>query len=680
MSDQDCVSKSRSDYSADSPANEHELLLTIARIRSFEERLLQLFGENKLHGTTHTCIGQEVCAAALYAHIDPTRDAVFSNHRCHGHFLAYGGPIDGLLSEIMGREGGVCSGRGGSQHLCYGRFHSSGVQGSGVPIAAGYAHRLREENSGGIVVAHIGDGTLGQGVVYETLNIASLLSLPLLIVLEHNGYAQSTDTSMTIAGDFLKRFEGFGIESSRVTANDPVELSRELGGVVERVRRGRPFVQVLDTFRLMAHSKGDDDRPSALIRDAWANDYFDQELRSMNPAVVAARDAAAHEISQVSADVESRPLAQLGDIDVYAKPKSHFFNSSGELRYELPKSGQANRINQELNQALHRIMADDNDVRLIGEDLADPYGGAFKVTLGLSAKYPDRVFSSPISEAAIVGFGTGIALANGRPVIEIMFGDFATLAADQLINQAAKIFFMYAEQVAVPLTIRLVSGGYRGYGATHSQSLEALFCGIPGLKVVALSKHHDAYSLLKTVILHDDNPVIFVENKTLYALKAQALDPVGFEFQSQQSNSEDSYPSLFFTTGSESADVTVVTYGGLTSHTEEAMEEMIIEHEVDFDYFVLTQLYPLDINDIVSSVRRTKRLLVIEEGPVPYGIGSEIIAQISERLTTPFESKRVGANSTPIPSSRQQELDVLPSREVIANSILSLYGGYSFER
>ena len=240
----------------------NSLIQKIAEIRVFEQTLLDLFPAGRLYGTAHTCIGQEACAAGLYVHLDPAIDIAFSNHRGHGHFLAFGGSREELLAEIMGKKGGTCNGRGGSQHLCTGFFFSQGVQGQSVPIAVGCAYKKKAFKEKGIVAVHIGDGTLGQGVLYESLNIASLLSVPLLVVIEFNGVAQSTPTERTLAGDIVKRFEGFGVTVDRRKVNDPFELAGHFGQVVDYVRGGKPFVQILDTFRLMAHSKGDDDRPA----------------------------------------------------------------------------------------------------------------------------------------------------------------------------------------------------------------------------------------------------------------------------------------------------------------------------------------------------------------------------------------------------------------------------------
>src|SRR5437879_1153856 len=186
----------------------HESFARAFLIRSFEERLLELFSEGKLFGTVHTCIGQEFTGIAVAGHHQPG-DLIFSNHRCHGHYLARTGNVEGLMAEIMGRATGICGGRGGSQHICSEGVFSNGVQGGAVPVAAGLALAQKLTGSHSIVVAFIGDGTLGEGAVYETLNIASKWNLPILIVLENNGYSQSTATEQTLAGDILKRAEAF---------------------------------------------------------------------------------------------------------------------------------------------------------------------------------------------------------------------------------------------------------------------------------------------------------------------------------------------------------------------------------------------------------------------------------------------------------------------------------------
>jgi TPP-dependent pyruvate/acetoin dehydrogenase alpha subunit len=239
----------------------HGAYSTMYLIRRFEETLLGLFSRGEISGTTHTCIGQEADAVGVISNLDPERDVVVSNHRCHGHYLALTDDVDGLLREILGREGGVCGGKGGSQHLCAANFYSNGVLGSTVPLATGIALAQREKGQGGVATVFIGDGTLGQGVVYESLNYASLWKLPLLVVVEHNGYAQSTPSTLQIAGDVEARAAAFGIETARIASTDVREIRAAAERAAGHVRStGTPFFLVIDTYRFAPHSKGDDFR------------------------------------------------------------------------------------------------------------------------------------------------------------------------------------------------------------------------------------------------------------------------------------------------------------------------------------------------------------------------------------------------------------------------------------
>ena len=242
-------------------ADTRGLYARMTLIRRFEETLLELFAAGKLHGTTHTCIGQEADAVGVISCLEPERDVVVSNHRCHGHYLAFTDDVDGLLREVMGRVGGVCGGKGGSQHLFRGNFYSNGVLGSTVPVAAGMALAEREKRTGAVATVFVGDGTLGQGVVYESLNLASLWALPLLVVVEHNGYAQSTPSTLQLAGDVEARATAFGIATSRHDTTDVVEVQDAAREAVDHVRStGTPYFLVLDTYRFSPQSKGDDFR------------------------------------------------------------------------------------------------------------------------------------------------------------------------------------------------------------------------------------------------------------------------------------------------------------------------------------------------------------------------------------------------------------------------------------
>jgi TPP-dependent pyruvate/acetoin dehydrogenase alpha subunit len=241
-------------------------------IRRFEETVLALFEEGLLSGTTHACIGQEADAVGLMEHLRDG-DHLFSNHRCHGHYLAWTGDAFGLLAEIMGKSAGVCAGIGGSQHICAPGFKSNGVQGGIVPAAAGIALAEQLRGSDGLSVVFLGDGTLGEGVVYETLNLTALWQLPLLIVLEDNGWSQSTQSALNLAGDITARFTAFGLPVVEVDTTDVLEVEAAAGEVVSgcRARHG-PGVLLVHTYRLCHHSKNDDNRPVDEVRSRWAYD------------------------------------------------------------------------------------------------------------------------------------------------------------------------------------------------------------------------------------------------------------------------------------------------------------------------------------------------------------------------------------------------------------------------
>lgn len=637
------------------------------RARALERLLLDLYAQNQLFGTVHTCIGQELCATALHPHLQAGHDAFFGTHRCHGHYVAHGAPIDGFLAELMGREGAVCQGRGGSQHLHWQRFFSSGIQGGTALLATGFAWAQKLRGEAAIAVAQLGDGTLGEGAVYEAFTFASLLQAPVLFLLEWNGYAQSTDVTRTTPGDLTQRIAGFGLRAVQADDRKPEELFTIMRDAVATVRGGEPLVLIVKTRRLMAHSKGDDDRPKELIEALWREDPL--SLHIAEHGLTARYDEIAAALRAIADDVIARPKVALGNVD--ALPPGRRRVASRELHADLAEQPHQ-RVVSELNRALHELMTQRDELVLVGEDLADPYGGAFKVTRGLSTRFPTRVFSTPISEAAIAGVSNGLALAGLRPVAEIMFADFTLLAADQIINHAAKTHFMYGGQVTCPTVVRIASGGRRGYGPTHSQSPESLFCGVAGLRVVALSHRHLPGVLLRAV-LDEDAPTLFVENKLLYTKEPASALPFNLRALPLDA-APGALPALAYVPAEGlPAQITMVTYGGMTEIVEAAMQQLFVEEELEHDYFVLTQLWPLDPQAIAQSVARTRRLLVVEEGPSAHGIGASVIAAVAETLgAAAFASRALGALPVPIPSARHLEDAVLPSSASVAAAVRAL--------
>jgi 2-oxoisovalerate dehydrogenase E1 component len=647
------------------PTMARSVIELACRIRALELKLLDLFKEGKLFGTVHTCVGQEFCAASFVGALEPQRDAVFATHRGHGWYLASGGPLEGFLAELMGRNGGLCGGRGGSQHLHYRNFFSSGIQGGTALLATGWAWAKKKQGESSIAIAQIGDGTLGEGALYEALAFAALVQAPVLFVLEWNGCAQSTDVRTTTPGDVIKRIEGFGIQVDRRSDQDPAALAEHLARTVKLVRQGGPFFQIIDTRRLMPHSKGDDHRPKAVLDELWKSDPLTGVLQQDSSAGVLF-EKACREIAAAADAVSTWPPAAADAGSAWALNERQVL--SDDLRPPVETEAGV-RVIEDLNRGLHLAMARDSRVMLLGEDVLDPYGGAFKASKGLSTKFPEQVMSTPIAEAGIAGIANGLALGGMRPIAEIMFADFVTLAVDQIINHSAKFHYMYGNGVSCPVLIRMPSGGRRGYGPTHSQSTEHLFFGVPGLRVVACSKYHGAGRLIERLASVEKSPTVLVENKTLYSTMMSAAPPLDLELTSTGRANGDYPPFVFRPCGSERADVTLVSYGGMVDVCEQAMRQLILEDELRFDFVILTQLWPLTDDEIVSSVRRTGRLVVAEEGVAEFGVGAAIIASAAQKAGQAFQARAVGMRPVAIPCARHLEDRVLPSAEDLVAAI-----------
>ncbi|MFH0732116.1 MAG: alpha-ketoacid dehydrogenase subunit beta [Candidatus Omnitrophota bacterium] len=311
---------------------------------------------------------------------------------------------------------------------------------------------------------------------------------------------------------------------------------------------------------------------------------------------------------------------------------------------------------QAINEALYEEMQRDSAVVLLGEDITI-YGGAFGVTKDLWKIFgKDRVINTPISENSFVGAATGMAMMGLRPVVEIMFMDFITLACDQIINQAAKLPYLYAGQVSVPMVIRTPAGAGRGYGASHSQSLERLFMGIPGIKIVSPYTPYEAKGLLKSAI-RSDSLIIFVEHKLLYSRQGQVPETECLlEIEKAQ-------------VLKEGKDVTLISYSKMLDCCLEAADAL--SGDVDLEIINLRSLRPIDIDTIAKSVKKTGRVVIVEEGHKAGGVGSEICSQIAESCLEYLNGRivRVASEETPIPSSRVLEDAILPNRDKIIDAV-----------
>jgi 2-oxoisovalerate dehydrogenase E1 component len=630
-------------------------------IRETEKLILELFGRGLVSGTTHTCLGQEICQMSVVRALNDPDDYVLSNHRNHGHFLTYSGDCLGLVAEIMGRQTGVCGGYGGSQHLAFRNFHSNGVQAGMTGIGVGLAHALKSRSSRGIVAIVIGDGTLGEGLLYESMNLASIWNVPVLFVVEHNGIAQTTYTRDTIGGDIVARGLAFGLSAWRLSDRDE-DFSVQVERVVEDMRESRrPGMLVIDTGRMGPHSKGDD------LRDVDERD----EITASDPLKALRARCSADDVEAIESTcqvflAEVEKAAMESPLASFDQTPEHSFKPALQLDCPEADSSAAN-VRLALNDALHKLLEHDESVVLLGEDLHDPYGGAFKVTVGLSDKFKHRVVSTPISEAGITGAGIGLAMAGKKPIVEIMFADFLTLCMDQIYNHAVKFPGMFADS-AVPIVIRAPCGGRRGYGPTHSQSLENIFISVPGLTVIFGSHRHKIGQLLINASACWPNPTLFLEHKLLYAEKQ---DSAGYEEIKAEAGDlgADLFPTL--RAGSQDPDITLLSYGGMLPVAEKAARLLEENEELTVEIIAPAMLAPLPRFALLKALLHRPRILVVEEAHHQFGFSAEVLAMLMENG---YRGKvaRLGTAPVPIASARSLESAQLPDENAIVAAVLDI--------
>ncbi|MDD3944901.1 MAG: transketolase C-terminal domain-containing protein [Bacteroidales bacterium] len=312
-----------------------------------------------------------------------------------------------------------------------------------------------------------------------------------------------------------------------------------------------------------------------------------------------------------------------------------------------------------------RELLQDPKCYLLGEDICEPYGGAYTITKGMSTDFPGKLINTPMSEQGFTGMGVGMALAGYKPIIEIMFGDFSTLIMDQILNHASK--FVEGFEKPLHLVVRDPMGGYRGYGATHSQSLEKLYVGLPNIAVISPSVLHEPGDLLvKSMNL--GLPVIFVENKLDYTRKLFKAEKIADNFKVKYQSGE--FPVAEVVFPDEDAEVTIISYGGLINPLLNMMYDLYMEEEVVTRLLDLSSLTPMDFDFIAKLTKDSKKILCVEEGHVPFGIGDGIISNLAQRGMK-SEFKSIGAKQHIIGTSKEAEAMALPQIDEIKETILN---------
>jgi 2-oxoisovalerate dehydrogenase E1 component len=622
-------------------------------IREVENSFLRLFDQGQMNGTVHTCVGQEFTGVAISAYLNSS-DWVTSNHRCHGHFISKTKNWRGLIDELRGYRSGVCMGIGSSQHLFSNGFLSNGPQAALIPVGCGVARNLKDNNKKGVCVSFFGEGTLGEGLIYESMNLASILQLPHIFVLENNLYSQSTPQFHAVSGSFQSRAEAFDIKYFSTNTWDLEDLFSTCKEAVAYSREyQKPCFLDIKTYRLNAHSKSDDDREKTEI------DYF----RSFDPLnIIKESGLHAEDFEEIKDKVQSHID---NTIPTYLDKKEYFHDQLPRKQSGKPKNvdNPDMRLVNRLNDAYKDEIK--NGAYFVGEDILDPYGGAFKVSKGFSELYPDKVIGTPISEAAITGFGIGLSMMGNKSFVEIMFGDFLSYSFDQILSNASKFYHMYAFQCSAPIRIRTPMGGKRGYGPTHSQSVEKHFVGMDNVAMLALTSLIDPLPLISE-LRNLDCPAIVLENKVDYGKKLFKNN----EYQSAKQIGGHFGPILIEPIEMD-ANITFITYGGTAREIVDGFIKIFEETGFISQVLCLTTLNPININPVYRILKKTNNIVTVEDGSKSFGVGAEIISSILSNNQN-INFKRIGAQPYPIPSIRSLEDHCLPTLQTVIEQIKTL--------
>ncbi|MBA3841399.1 MAG: dehydrogenase [Actinobacteria bacterium] len=639
-------------------------------IRRFEDRAAELFAQGTIFGTAHSCVGQEAIAVGAAGVMRDT-DYLVGHHRSHGHLIAAGADLRRMMAEMFGKRTGYCKGLGGSMHiadLSLDILGCNGIVGAGIPHACGAALTATLRQSGQVAVAFFGDGAAGQGAVHEGMNLAATWSLPVVFICENNQYALSADwRAQRAVEDLADRASGYGMSGEVVDGNDVIAVEEAVAHALDRARAGEgPSLLEMKTFRRMQHSMRanlPDVRDPRLVAEWEAKDplpRFEQVLRDAGELT----DAQVEKIgAEVDDAVEGAIEQALADEDASSDDLLPAALAPQQTYPPPPPGERLLGFVAAVREALDLELANDPDVIVIGEDIGK-VGGIFRATEGLVERYgSERIRDTPLTESGFVGCGVGAALTGLRPVVELQFSDFAGVAFDQIMNQAAKLRFMMGGTPSIPLVIRMVSGGGVRLGAQHSQSLEALFAHIPGLVVAMPSTPYDAKGMLSAAI-RGDNPVVFLEQKLLFFGEAAPVPEERYGIQLGVGR-----------IAREGSDVTIVALGALVPHALRAAQELEREG-VSAEVVDPRTLVPLDVDLIATSVAKTHRLVVAHEAVQFCGFGAEIAAHVAQHCFWDLDAPvvRVGAPSHPMPYQKDLELATLPGPADLVAAVRTLTG------
>jgi len=645
-------------------------LRDIAFIRAFEAQVQGLSTSNPpgLLGSTHLCAGQEAVPLGAIAALQPD-DQVIATYRGHGWALAAGLDPHAVLAEICQKQTGVNGGRGGSAYFMapWTRFiGENSIVGAGTTIACGVALANLLQESSRLVIVSIGDGALNQGSVHEAMAFAAVKSLPVVFVIENNGWSELTATSdMFRISRLAQRAAGYGIPSATALGHDPFTVRDTVAAAAERARQGRgPTVLEFVVPRLWGHYNRDiehyrsaADRAAAAARDP---------LRLLSQRLVeAGAESAASAEAIVAAQkeaVEAMAAAVLRDPDPDPRSARDAVIASGDppsAAGDAPRVIETRELKyiEAVNLALRRELESDPRAVVFGEDVGKS-GGIFQAARFLQRDFgAKRVFDTPIAENAILGAAVGGALAGLRPIAEIMWADFIFVAIDQLINQASNVRYVTGGRASVPLVVRTQQGVTPGSCAQHSQSIEALLAHVPGLKVAIPSCAGDAYALLRAAAA-DPDPVIVIEARGLY----QAVGPVEITDRPEAVGRAK--------LRRQGADALLVSWGAMVGSCLEAARTLELEG-IDVAVLDLRWIAPLDEAALLAAARLARgRVVIVHEAVRTGGFGAELMARLIEAgASEPATLRRVTTPDVRMPASPALQRALVPGSPAIAEAV-----------
>ncbi len=632
--------------------------------RLIEEKMLLLIRQGRI-AKWFSGYGQEAVAVGCALALQP-EDYILPLHRNLGVWTTRGIPLRSLCCQLMGKEGGFTKGRDRTFHFGIPEKRIIGMishLAAMLPVACGLGLAAQLEGESFIALAFVGDGATREGDFHEALNLAAVWKLPVVFVVENNGYGLSTPVQEAVpVENIADAAAGYGMPGEIVDGNDVFAVIAAVSRVAHLARSGGgPALLEMKTFRVRGHEEASGTKyvPDALL-EQWAGKdpvaRLNRQLVEDGLLTQAAVDEAHRDLSKIVEDAVEFALSQPEVISTAEAEKADLFAPSFSAAC-LPEGSQSEkRFIDAVSDGLRQAMHEDERVVLMGQDIAE-YGGVFKVTKGLLEQFGKaRVRNTPIIESGILGAAMGLALEGFKPVVEMQYADFVSCGFNQIVNNLATTHYRWGASINV--TIRAPFGGSVGAGPFHSQSMEAWFCHVPGLKVIVPATPQDAKGLLLAAI-HDPNPVLFFEHKYLYrALKGNVTDDV-FHVEIGQARLARS-----------GSDLTIVTYGiGVLWALEEAVYQE--NQGVSLEVIDLRTLIPWDRQAVLDSVARTNRLLILHEAPRTGGFGAEVAASITEEAFVWLDAPpvRVGSEDIPIPFSIGLEREVYSAKAKLREAI-----------